>query len=46
MQIKSEFSWKKLTFYSSSTEDDSIKHVGHDGIVVSGRLCWGHGGKD
>lgn len=40
MQIKSEFSWKKLTFYSSSIEDDTIKYVGLDGIVLSGRsLC-------
>ena len=41
MQIKSEFSWKKLTFYSSAIEDDAVKYVGHDGIVLSGRsLCW------
>lgn len=40
MQIRSEFSWKKLTFYSSSIEDDTIKYVGLDGIILSGRsLC-------
>lgn len=33
MQIK-----KKLTFYSSSIEDDAVKYVGHGGVVLSGSL--------
>lgn len=40
MQIKSEFSWKKLTFCSSSVKDDAVKYAGCDGIVLSGRSLY------